>query len=55
MSKYYNINFDSVDFSERRPEEVMFLLTLSVLFTTLVVVWPYSVEKITVEPHTELC
>ena len=24
------INFDSVDFSERRPEEVMFLLTLSV-------------------------
>ena len=25
------INFDSVDFSERRPEEVMFLLTLSVL------------------------
>ena len=25
-----NINFDSVDFSERRPEEVTFLLTLSV-------------------------
>ena len=24
------INIDSVDFSERRPEEVMFLLTLSV-------------------------
>ena len=24
------INFDSVDFSERRPEEVMFLLTLNV-------------------------
>ena len=24
------INFDAVDFSERRPEEVMFLLTLSV-------------------------
>ena len=24
------INFDSVDISERRPEEVMFLLTLSV-------------------------
>ena len=24
------INFDIVDFSERRPEEVMFLLTLSV-------------------------
>ena len=24
------INFDSVDFSERRPEEVMFLLTHSV-------------------------
>ena len=24
------INFDSVDFSERRPEEVMFLLTVSV-------------------------
>ena len=24
------INFDNVDFSERRPEEVMFLLTLSV-------------------------
>ena len=23
-------NFDAVDFSERRPEEVMFLLTLSV-------------------------
>ena len=23
-------DFDSVDFSERRPEEVMFLLTLSV-------------------------
>ena len=23
------INFDSVDFSERRPEEVMFFLTLS--------------------------
>ena len=26
------INFDAVDFSERRPEEVMFLLTLSVLY-----------------------
>ena len=26
----YMINFDAVDFSERRPEEVMFLLTLSV-------------------------
>ena len=25
------INFDAVDFSERRSEEVMFLLTLSVL------------------------
>ena len=24
------INFDAVDFSERRSEEVMFLLTLSV-------------------------
>ena len=24
------INFDAVDFSERHPEEVMFLLTLSV-------------------------
>ena len=24
------INFDAVDFSERRPKEVMFLLTLSV-------------------------
>ena len=31
------INFDSVDFSEHRPEEVMFLLTLSVciMFSTL--------------------
>ena len=27
------INFDAVDFSERRPEEVMFLLTLSVCVT----------------------
>ena len=26
------INFDGVDFSERRPEEVMFLLTLSVCY-----------------------
>ena len=25
------MNFDAVDFSERRSEEVMFLLTLSVL------------------------
>ena len=27
------INFEEVDFSERRSEEVMFLLTLSVLIT----------------------
>ena len=27
------IHFDAVDFSERRSEEVMFLLILSVLYT----------------------
>ena len=29
------INFDAVDFSERRSEEVMFLLTLSVYLSKL--------------------
>ena len=30
------INFDAVDFSECRSEEVMFLLTLSVVFILMV-------------------
>ena len=33
------INFDSVDFSERHPEEVMFLLTLSVYQSTINQMW----------------
>ena len=36
------INFDAVDFSERRPEEVMFLLTLSVhYFKTSIIFYNY--------------
>ena len=35
------INFDSVDFSERRPEEVMFLLTLSVYIHNIYIICVY--------------
>ena len=37
-----NINFDSVDFSERRSEEVIFLLTLSVEDNTTYTIQAYS-------------
>ena len=35
------INFDAVDFSERRSEEIMFLLTLSVCTNNGCTVEPY--------------